>query len=603
MENSWIIPQDITGNFIVYKKDYLLYLSSNTDDTGIIKLNLRTNTIVGYFLVPSDSPKIDNFVISNDYVIGTMRQVSHSIHENLIHIWDINTREYIQYLDIHDDTIESIAITKNGQYIVSRDDRILKICKKNLVELGKWTLYKEIEVSNNSYDPHYKIVINGKYIIVNFLSTICFFDLDKIISNPSKRIKISTVRNSSLIIKNQITREYNFLYVGTTSDLRNIIILNYDNMSLEITQLNTELKEKNTRQIQETYIPDTQISGSVFNRYILLWDRSNLYVYSIDILKLVYIYHLEDRIFTLEIDDTDIIIVTNNILDTVIKRLNLSNILESLSGDPYNILNDVIKIRDKKIKEYELECIRLNNLNNRPNPLERRNKALITMNYQLEAKNNSQKDEITNLITINKLLNQQRIAYEIDREDIIDERDTTVLRNQELEANIVVLRGRDTNQVERNRLETDRRAFELERTEFLSKKEQSCTIPSFISIIQNLRADLICPLSLEIPDNPVIASDGKVYEREYLDRHIKTAIDSDKYPKSLKTHTDLVKNMGSTNDEWYIVAPLEIMRKIGEYREFLNYLYRNNLITYDDVEQFRRKYLKYKNKYLYKNRI
>ena len=216
---------------------------------------------------------------------------------------------------------------------------------------------------------------------------------------------------------------------------------------------------------------------------------------------------------------------------------------------------------------------------------------------QTIARLTDERDEL--LIEKDALINERNEIL-IEKEALIDERDANVIRTEEVETSLVyALRDRGSIHAQEEQLRQERRAFELDRSRYLSQIERSSNVSSITTIIQNLRADLICPLKQELPDQPVIASDGKLYEKELLNTYIRTALDSHINPVSLTDSSIiLLQNMGINMNEWYSDAPPEVIAKIAEYRTFLDYLRKNNLITVVEMEEFKNKYLKYKNKFL-----
>ena len=53
--------------------------------------------------------------------------------------------------------------------------------------------------------------------------------------------------------------------------------------------------------------------------------------------------------------------------------------------------------------------------------------------------------------------------------------------------------------------------------------------------IESLEEDLLCPITLELPEDPVMAMDGRVYERRAIEMHFATQTDEIKSPMTRET--------------------------------------------------------------------
>ncbi|CAB9529849.1 Sel1 domain protein repeat-containing protein [Seminavis robusta] len=83
--------------------------------------------------------------------------------------------------------------------------------------------------------------------------------------------------------------------------------------------------------------------------------------------------------------------------------------------------------------------------------------------------------------------------------------DTMSCRQLQQECNMRSLRASDKAEVLRKRL----------------RQSMQATRPPAKRPKKSAADDLICPISLELPWDPVTAEDGRVYEREYIEEHIK----------------------------------------------------------------------------------
>ena len=64
-----------------------------------------------------------------------------------------------------------------------------------------------------------------------------------------------------------------------------------------------------------------------------------------------------------------------------------------------------------------------------------------------------------------------------------------------------------------------------------------------LNVANKLEAEFLCPLTLELPENPVLAADGRVYEREAISKLVRLAETSGKALKSPVTNQIMEKTL------------------------------------------------------------
>lgn len=64
-----------------------------------------------------------------------------------------------------------------------------------------------------------------------------------------------------------------------------------------------------------------------------------------------------------------------------------------------------------------------------------------------------------------------------------------------------------------------------------------------MNVANKLEAEFLCPLTLELPEDPVLAADGRVYEREAITKLIRLAESSGKAFKSPVTNQVIGKTL------------------------------------------------------------
>lgn len=63
------------------------------------------------------------------------------------------------------------------------------------------------------------------------------------------------------------------------------------------------------------------------------------------------------------------------------------------------------------------------------------------------------------------------------------------------------------------------------------------------SVAKKLEAEFLCPLTLELPEDPILAADGRVYEREAISKLVRLAETSGKALKSPVTNQIMEKTL------------------------------------------------------------